>query len=156
MTTRQNSNWQRIEGILVWLVLLLAARSTFAVQHPVPLDPKADASVCLQCHEDKSKGKAVHSAIAMGCTSCHEIRTNKDVTHVKLITATPYKLCLTCHADKDSSQMTGQVHRPAVRDCLKCHDPHTAENKNQLVKATDGRCERESLPELPRNGIEHS
>jgi len=85
------------------LMVLLLPRANAAV-HPVPLDPKIDAAKCLECHEDKSKGKFVHSAIAMGCLSCHEIRVNKDVTRVKLITTTPYGLCLTCHADKDASQ----------------------------------------------------
>ena len=119
-------------------VLVTLAGAAYAVQHPVPLDPKADASTCIACHEDKTKGKAVHSAIAMGCLSCHEIRVNKDTTHVRLITATPYKLCLTCHADKDATQIKGRVHPPAVRDCLTCHDPHTSDNKNQLLKATSG------------------
>ena len=32
---------------------------------------KTDPATCVQCHEDKTKGKAVHSAIAMGCTACH-------------------------------------------------------------------------------------
>jgi predicted CXXCH cytochrome family protein len=127
----------RIIGLLAALVLTCAT-PVFAKKHPVPLDPKADTATCLQCHEDKSKGKAVHSAIALGCTSCHEIRVNKDVTRVKLITATPYKLCLTCHSDKDATQLRGQVHKPAVRDCMKCHDPHSSENKFQLLKATSG------------------
>lgn len=144
LKTWQSSNRRMIERILVSLVLFFAATRAVAAQHPVQLDPKADSSTCLQCHADKTQGKAVHSAMAMGCNSCHEIRTNKDVTHVKLITATPYKLCLTCHADKDSSHMTGQVHPPAVRDCLKCHDPHTAENKNLLRKAATGD-EKENL-----------
>ena len=109
-----------------------------AAKHPVPLDPKADPSTCITCHENKTKGKSVHSAIAMGCLSCHEIRVNRDNTYVKLITATPYKLCLTCHTDKDSTQIKGKVHPPAVRDCLTCHDPHTSDNKNQLLKLTSG------------------
>ena len=119
------------------LVLLFAGRVS-AVQHPVTLDPKADPSTCLACHEDKTKGKSVHSAIAMGCTSCHEIRTVKDVTHVKLITTTPYALCFTCHADKNPADIKGKVHPPAVRDCLKCHDPHVSDNKNQLLKPESG------------------
>ena len=57
------------------VVLVLAGRVSRA-KHPVPLDPKADPSTCVTCHEDKTKGKSVHSAIAMGCTSCHEIRVN--------------------------------------------------------------------------------
>ena len=98
------------------LVTALLTVRTSAVQHPVPLDPKADPSTCATCHEDKTKGKFVHSAIAMGCTSCHEIRTVKDVTHVKLITTTPYALCLTCHADKNAADIKGKVHPPASRE----------------------------------------
>ena len=69
---------------------------------------------------------------------CHEIRVNKDVTRVKLITTTPQALCITCHADKNAAEMKGTVHPPAVRDCLKCHDPHTSDNKYQLLKPTSG------------------
>ena len=73
-----------------------------------------------------------------GCLSCHEVRVNKDVTRIKLNSAVPYKLCLTCHGDKDSTQIKGHVHQPAVRDCLTCHNPHSSDNKNQLLKATSG------------------
>jgi predicted CXXCH cytochrome family protein len=124
--------------IFLMVLAALCAPAAFAGVHPVPLEKNADAAKCLECHEDKAKGKAVHSAIAMGCTTCHEIRVSKDVTRVKLTTTTPYGLCLTCHSDKDATQIKGPVHPPAVRDCLKCHDPHTAENKNQLLKATSG------------------
>lgn len=123
-------------GCLILVVLSMGR--AFAARHPVPLDPKADPSTCITCHEDKAKGKFVHSAIAMGCTACHEIRTNKDVTHVKLITTTPVALCLTCHADKNAADIKGRVHPPAVRDCLKCHDPHTSDNKSQLLKSESG------------------
>jgi predicted CXXCH cytochrome family protein len=149
------------------LILLLAASMLVgraaAAKHPVTLDPKADPSTCLTCHEDKTKGKAVHSAMAMGCMSCHEIRTNRDITHVKLITATPYKLCLTCHADKDATQIKGHVHPPAVRDCLTCHDPHSSANKNQLLKETSGdkkdnlclSCHKEGV-DVPQKGSRHA
>jgi predicted CXXCH cytochrome family protein len=130
------TRWPSALGCVI-VVLIFAGRVS-AAKHPVPLDPKADPSTCVACHEDKTKGKSVHSAIAMGCTSCHEIRTNKEVTHVKLITATPVALCLTCHADKNAADIKGKVHPPAVRDCLKCHDPHTSDNKNQLLKAESG------------------
>jgi len=119
------------------LVALLISRATAAV-HPVPLDKNVDAAKCLECHEDKSKGKFVHSAIAMGCLSCHQIRTNKDVTHVILNNPVPYKVCLSCHEDKDATKIHGHVHPPAVRDCMTCHDPHTSGNKNQLLKAESG------------------
>jgi len=109
-----------------------------AALHPVPLDPKADSSTCIACHEDKTKGKAVHSAMAMGCMSCHEIRVNRGTTRVKLITATSHKLCLTCHNNKDAAQIKGRVHPPSIHDCLNCHNPHSSDNKNQLLKATSG------------------
>jgi predicted CXXCH cytochrome family protein len=120
------------------LVVLLTVGRAAAGQHPVPLDKNVDAAKCLECHEDKSKGKNVHSAIAMGCTACHEVRVNKDITRVKLTTTTTYSLCLTCHADKDATQLKGTVHPPAVRDCVKCHDPHVSDNKNQLLKPESG------------------
>src|SRR5215471_16056159 len=122
----------------ICLFVLGVGRSSFAKIHPVPLEKNVDSATCLQCHEEKSKGKSVHTAIQTGCLSCHEVRVNKDVTRVKLITAAPYKLCLTCHTDKDVSQIKGHVHQPAIRDCLTCHDPHASENKNQLLKATSG------------------
>ena len=69
---------------LLPLVLLIAASPAWAKEHPVPLEKNVDAAKCLECHEDKTKGKAVHSAIATGCLSCHEVRVNKDITRIKL------------------------------------------------------------------------
>jgi len=126
------------------VVCTLPAMRAAAAVHPVPLDKNTDPAKCLECHEDKTKGKAVHSAIAMGCLTCHEIRVNKDITRVKLITATPVSLCLTCHADKKAADIKGTVHPPAVRDCLSCHDPHSSDNKNQLLKPMSG-TEKENL-----------
>jgi len=123
-------------GLLAAVLLLVVP--LYADIHPVPLDKNADSAKCLECHADKAKGKSVHTAVATGCTSCHEVRVNKDVTRVKLITATPAALCFTCHADKNPADIKGTVHQPAVRDCLKCHDPHESDNKNQLLKATSG------------------
>ena len=124
--------------IVVLIFIFVSAGRASAAKHPVPLDPKADTSTCTACHEDKTKGKSVHSAMAMGCTACHEIRNSRDATYVKLITTTPYALCLTCHADKNAADIKGTVHPPAVRDCVKCHDPHSSDNKFQLLKATSG------------------
>jgi len=121
----------------VFALAVLSGMASAAL-HPVPLDPKADSSTCIACHEDKTKGKSVHSAMAMGCLSCHEIRVNRDTTRVKLITTVPYKVCFSCHSDKDATQIKGRVHPPAVRDCLNCHNPHVSDYKNQLVKATSG------------------
>ncbi len=119
-------------------LLFLLALPLRADIHPVPLDKNTDAAKCLECHGDKAQGKNVHTAISMGCLSCHEIRVNKDITRVKLITTTPSSLCFTCHADKNPADIKGVVHAPARRDCLKCHDPHQSDNKFQLLKPAEG------------------
>src|SRR5215469_2335680 len=76
-----------------WL-LVLAVSPVLGKTHPVPLEKKVDSAKCLECHEDKNKGKSVHSAIAAGCLSCHEVRVSRDVTRVKLIRTTAQALCL--------------------------------------------------------------
>ncbi len=149
--------------LLATYLLAIAVLPAAAKTHPVLLDKNVDSAKCLECHEDKSKGKAVHSAIATGCLSCHEVRVNKDVTRIKLTTTTPYKLCLTCHADKDASQLKGTIHKPAVRDCLTCHDPHTTDNKFQLLKPMSGdkkdnlclSCHNQGV-DVPEKGSRHA
>ncbi len=145
------------------VLVLLGVSSVMADVHPVPLEKNADSAKCLECHAEKAKGKSVHTAISMGCTTCHEIRINKDVTRVKLTTTTPQALCFTCHADKNAAELKGQVHKPAVRDCLKCHDPHSSDNKFQLLKPTSGGvkenlclgCHTTGL-NVPENGSRHA
>lgn len=123
---------------MMFALLLAAAVQLSAEKHPVPLEKNVDSAKCLECHEDKTKGAHVHSAVQLGCTSCHEVRVTKDVTRVKLITTTTGKLCLTCHADKNAAELKGRVHPPAVRDCVKCHDPHQSPNEKQLLKPVSG------------------
>lgn len=150
--------------IAVLAALVILAGTAAAGKHPVPLDPKADPSTCLQCHEDKTKGKAVHSAMQMGCTSCHEIRVNRDITRTKLITTTAQGLCITCHADKNAKEIKGIVHQPAKHDCLKCHEPHSAENANQLKLGTEGATPQDNLcltchrigMDVPKEGSRHA
>jgi predicted CXXCH cytochrome family protein len=145
------------------LFVAVCLTPALAKEHPVPLDKNVDSAKCLECHAEKSKGKAVHSAIATGCLSCHEVRVNKDITRVKLITSTPQSLCLSCHSEKDAASIKGTVHPPAVRDCIKCHDPHSSDNKNQLLKAVSGdkatnlclSCHQQGL-NVPEKGSGHA
>lgn len=120
------------------VIALCAGAAVQADVHPVALDKNTPSATCLECHVEQSKGKSVHSAMALGCTACHEVRVNRDVTRVKLITTTAYGLCLTCHVDKNAPQINGTVHPPAVRDCLKCHDAHASDNPFQLRKPMSG------------------
>jgi predicted CXXCH cytochrome family protein len=141
----------------------LAASWGGAATHPT-LDPKADAAKCLECHADKTKGKIVHAAMAKGCLSCHEVRVTGEITRVRLVTTSSLALCLTCHADKKASDIKGLVHSPAVRDCLKCHDPHSTEFKSLLVKPGGGATPLENLcltchntgVDVPQGGSRHA
>lgn len=146
------------------LLMVLMAPQLEAAKHPVPLDEKTDAAKCAQCHADKTKGKFVHSAMAGGCLSCHEVRVTGNITRVKLITGTPLDLCLTCHPDKSASEIKGRVHPPAVRGCLVCHDPHSSAYKNLLLKPTSGTTKAENLclschaigVDVPKGGSRHA
>ena len=113
----------RVLRFIVGFGLFFSATLMFGGIHPVPLEPNTDSAKCAECHQDKAKGKFVHSAIPMGCTTCHEIRVTKDVTRIKLTATTPQALCFTCHSAMNPADLKGTVHPPAVRDCLKCHDP---------------------------------
>ncbi len=152
------------KALVVCFVSVLAISVASAKIHPVPLDPKVDSAKCLECHEDKTKGASVHTAVASGCLTCHEVRVNKEVTRVKLITPTTVALCVTCHEDKKASQIQGKVHPPAVRDCLECHDPHASANKNQLLKPTSGQNKDENIclschtkgTNVPQGGSRHA
>jgi len=155
---------RKITVIVAGLISMLLARPMAGVQHPVPLAANTDAAKCLECHADKTKGKSVHSAMKMGCLSCHEVRVNKDATHVTLIKATPSALCFTCHSDQNPASAKGHVHPPGVRDCLKCHDPHASAEKNQLLKPMSGATAKENLclschstgVDVPKGGSRHA
>jgi hypothetical protein len=71
-----------IESLACVILVLSLAGQAGAAKHPVPLDPKADSAICLSCHEDKTKGKSVHSAIAMGCLSCHTKFGSTGISHM--------------------------------------------------------------------------
>ncbi len=149
---------------VIALFIFLYTGLIFAATHPVPLQFSVDTPQCLECHAEKAKGKSVHSAIQMGCKTCHEIRINRDITRIKLTTATTSGLCLGCHADKKAADIKGKVHSPAVRDCVKCHDPHASDNKNQLLKPVSGDTKEANLcltchnvgMDIPKGGSRHA
>lgn len=123
-----------------------------AAEHPVFLRKNPDSATCAQCHADKSKGKYVHSAIAMGCTTCHSVTSAKGVTLVSLVSP-PNQLCFTCH-EKSSDRV---LHGPyAEGECVACHDPHTSNYPDQLLTDRQDLClgchARERLKENRRQG----
>lgn len=118
---------------LTGVMVVATALATLGGEHPVALEKDAD---CASCHEDKTKGKSVHSAIAMGCTTCHEVKTENETTTVNL-TAPKQELCLTCHAATDDPVK----HAPYQKgQCVVCHDPHVSEFFKQLRAPTNNLC----------------
>ncbi|HXY09871.1 MAG TPA: cytochrome c3 family protein, partial [Terriglobales bacterium] len=143
----ENLATRRLLGKVAQCLLLVAALAvpSMAKRHPVPLDPNTDSAKCVECHQDKTKGASVHTAMSMGCNSCHEVRVIKsrdkkhpDVTRVKLIKATATSQCITCHDNIKTSAGNSVVHAPVTRNCLTCHDPHVSAYKNQLKKTVSG------------------
>ena len=129
----------KVFRLLPLLCLPFLLRSAVAGIHPVQLEKGTDTPQCIQCHEDKTKGKKVHPAVDMGCLSCHLIRNTAETTRVNLKTARVATLCVECHADKKpAAQNVSQVHPPEVQDCQKCHDPHTSANEHLLLKPMSG------------------
>jgi predicted CXXCH cytochrome family protein len=124
--------------LLAMLVLVVSRRYAHAGIHPLQLDKNTDDSKCVECHDDKAKGKNVHPAVGMGCQTCHLIRNSGDTTRVNLKTARVSALCFGCHDDKQGTANPRQVHPPAAKDCLKCHDPHNSPNDHLLLKPETG------------------
>lgn len=112
---------------LFFLIAVTALRLS-AGEHPVPLEKNAESAACLECHEEKSKGTHVHTAIEAGCTVCHEVKIEKNNTFVELVSPKE-ELCFTCH----EKPKDGTIHGPyANGGCVVCHDPHVSNFDKQL------------------------
>ncbi len=122
---------------LTFFVFSAFGSSLWGREHPVKVEKNFDAAQCVTCHEDKTKGKFVHSAIAIGCNACHAVKNIGVVTSITTI-AKGKDLCLTCHGDKDKAQAKGTLHPPVEQSCTKCHSPHSSQYKFQLLKERSG------------------
>jgi len=104
--------------------------------HPVQLKADAPDSKCTECHTEVASGKYVHTAVTMGCSSCHQIQNKGNVTHVNLVSPVT-QLCLTCHSlSKDKV-----LHPPYKKgECIVCHSPHSSDFPNNLWASSQGTC----------------
>jgi predicted CXXCH cytochrome family protein len=95
--------------------------------HPYVETKDLKSETCLKCHPNISQGKAVHTAVGMGCENCHQTTSEKNQTTITLM-ATGRDLCVMCHeASKDPV-----LHEPYKNgQCLTCHDPHSSDYKAQ-------------------------
>jgi len=127
-----------IRVLVAVFLIALAGPQVKASKHPVMLDANVDSAKCVTCHGDKTQAKSPHTTMKGGCLSCHEVRVGKDITRMKLITPVAADLCITCHKEKNPATLTGRIHPPDARDCVKCHDPHKSANPSLLLKPMSG------------------
>lgn len=118
------------------VLLVTSAIRLNAGEHPVPLEKNIDAAKCLECHEDKSKGAHVHTAISMGCTTCHEVKVEKDTTNVELVSPRE-EICFTCHEKAKATTLHGPYDKG---QCVLCHDPHVSDFDKQLRASGNALC----------------
>jgi len=122
--------------IVFCLLWLLGVCAEEPVEHPF-IEPKdIKPATCLTCHPEKNEGRFVHAAVRMGCTSCHQVISEKNETTITLF-ATGGDLCAKCH----EPQRDPVLHGPYKNgQCLICHDPHSSEFKGQTRSAGNSLC----------------
>jgi predicted CXXCH cytochrome family protein len=130
MICKQNDSFSRFDIVAVFL-LLLAAMSAWAVEHPgvVPKDAE-----CSSCHEAKITGRSVHSAMAIACTVCHLAKTQGDMTIVNLVMPKA-QICFACH---EKSTELLQHSTPLKGQCVDCHDAHSSDRRMLLLRDAPG------------------
>lgn len=105
--------------IFVLLVELLGPRLGYARAHPTRVDENSN---CIECHADRATGAYVHSAVKLGCTSCHKIENHGSVSDIA-IQPKDSNGCRECH---QPSPMQHPHFPYASGMCTRCHDPHSS------------------------------
>ncbi len=123
--------------VMFLLLLVLAwGLPAVAAEHPVPLPKDVQDKNCLECHDDKTKGKAVHSAMQMGCSTCHNVKSDGTTTTVELVSP-KNELCFTCH-EKSKEEV---LHQPYEKgQCVTCHSPHSSDFAKQTRAEGNALC----------------
>lgn len=120
-------------ALMLFVSVQVSATEGRRVEHPGSINADDNCSVC---HADKSRGKSVHSAMALPCTVCHVAESQGDMTTLILFMPKP-KICFACH---EQSKSVGQHKTKANERCLNCHEAHSSNQPNLLRELT-------SLPE---------
>ena len=107
-----------------------SAAENRGVEHPGSVHANDD---CSSCHTDKTRGKSVHSAMALSCTVCHLARTQGDMTTLTLLMPKA-TICYACHEETSSVR----EHRHVAKGlCLDCHDAHSSTQRTLLREPSD-------------------
>lgn len=89
---------------------------------------RADAAVCLQCHEGGSRmgwKAGIHQANQVSCSSCHVVMTSTSPKAL-LGLETVNETCYTCHGEirLELNKMSHHPVREGRMDCVGCHNVH--------------------------------
>ena len=98
-------------------LFLLLPGAGFAVDHP----ELPNASDCLSCHVEKTKGQSVHFDFASACTVCHVANRSEGKLSITLVLPKE-KICYSCHEKAAMDQMSFMK-----GECVACHNPHNSE-----------------------------
>ena len=104
--------------------------------HPYLETKDRKTETCLKCHPTKNQGKFVHTAVGMGCESCHQAASADDKTTITL-RATGGDLCSKCHEINKDPVLHGPY---KAGQCLICHNPHTGAYPAQTRAAVSTLC----------------
>ena len=104
--------------------------------HPFIDSKDVKSETCLTCHPTKNQGKFVHSAVRLGCLSCHAVLP-KDDSAIITLQATGGNLCAKCHAMSNEPNQHGPY---ASGECLACHNPHAGAYQAQTRAAVGTLC----------------
>jgi predicted CXXCH cytochrome family protein len=116
----------------LFLLVLVATIQASTIEHPGILPKDAN---CSSCHANKTKGKSVHSAMAIPCTVCHLTETQGDMTTLNLVMPKE-KICFACH---EKSAPLPRHSRGAKAPCVECHDSHSSSRPALLREQVDVR-----------------
>jgi len=102
-------------------------------------EPRAQSSVCMQCHEGGVRigwRAGSHHNGDVSCSSCHTVMAQKT-ERALLRTAKAADTCYSCHAEvrTDMNKMSHHPVREGRMDCASCHNVHGA-TQGLLTKAT--------------------
>lgn len=117
-------------------------------------EPKPKKQSCFRsgCHIDLKEEAAVHGPLNTGlCDVCHiPDDTSDEEEHAWKLARSEQELCTFCHL-LDSRRI---VHDPVAKNnCLECHDPHQAANRNLLLAEPAELCAE--CHELPQHDFSH-
>lgn len=115
--------------LLLFASMQMSAGENRRVEHPGSIN--ADDN-CSLCHADKSRGRSVHSAMALPCTVCHVAETQGDMTTLTLLMPKA-RICFACHEQTTSVQ----EHKTKANErCLNCHEAHSSNEPSLLRELT--------------------